>query len=514
MTDQHHLKAYFLGTHKDVTYDLDTYQPIEKAPEGGWTHEDRDVLQRAASTRDYLIFARTKSGKVWKIERPPFNAKSIPLNDSRTPPHGGKQRLKYEELESLGTCSIVKDDDQDGGTVEATVAKTEPVAHAERAHALLSASSAHRWINCTPAPYLEAQHPDSHSDAAAEGTAAHELAEHKLRQHLDLPTTRPVSEWDSEEMDDYTDQYADHVMAELERARNVDPAAFLAIEERLDFSHIVPDGFGTGDALIVSDETLTVIDLKYGKGVEVSAEGNPQMRLYALGALATYGAIYDVQTIRTVIFQPRLANISTEEITVDDLVTWAEDVVRPAADKAAAGEGEPQAGQWCRFCRHAAQCPALAEEMFSPVPTTAEHTPAAPAPDTLTDDQVATIVEHAGELKKWLTKVESFALEQATAGRAYPGLKLVEGRSVRKYTDEDEVARAVQAAGEDPYKPREVLGITAMTKLLGKKRFEELLGDHVHKPEGKPTLVPVADKRPALELATAETMFTPIQKGA
>lgn len=504
MTDQRHLKAY----------DLDTYQPIEKAPEGGWTHEDRDALQRAASTRDYLIFARTKNGKVWKIGRPPFNAKSIPLNDSRTPPHGGKQRLKYEELESLGTCSIAKDDDQNGSTVEATIAETEPAGHADRAHALLSASSAHRWLNCTPAPYLEAQHPDGHSDAAAEGTAAHELAEHKLRQHLGLPTTRPMSEWDSEEMDDYTDQYADHVMAELTRARQTDKAAFLAIEERLDFSHIVPDGFGTGDALIVADDTLTVVDLKYGKGVQVSAEGNPQMRLYALGALATYGAIYDIQQVRMVIFQPRLANISTEEITVDELVAWVENVVRPAAEKAAAGEGELQAGQWCRFCRHAAQCPALAEEMFSPVPTTAEHTPAAPAPDTLTDEQVATIVEHAGELKKWLTKVESFALEQATAGRTYPGLKLVEGRSVRKYTDEGDVASAVQAAGEDPYKPREVLGITAMTKLLGKKRFEELLGDHVHKPEGKPTLVPVADKRPALELATAETMFEPVGESA
>lgn len=513
MTNQHHLKAYDLDTHKDVTYDLDTYTPVLTAPDEGWGPDDKLTLEQAANDQQ-LIFARTRTGEVWKIGLWRFNKKTVTLNDSRTPAHGGKQRLKYEELESLGACSIVKDDDQDGGTVEATVAKTEPVAHAERAHALLSASSAHRWIHCTPSPYLEAQHPDSSSDAAAEGTAAHELAEHKLRQHLDLPTTRPVSEWDSEEMDDYTDQYADHVMAELERARNVDPAAFLAIEERLDFSHIVPDGFGTGDALIVADDTLTVIDLKYGKGVEVSAVENPQMRLYALGALATYGAIYDVQTIRTVIFQPRLANISTEEITVDELVTWAENVVRPAAEKAAAGDGELQAGQWCRFCRHAAQCPALAAEMFAPVPTTAEHTPAAPAPDTLTDDQVATIVEHAGELKKWLTKVESFALEQATAGHTYPGLKLVEGRSVRKYTDEDDVASTVQGAGEDPYKPREVLGITAMTKLLGKKRFEELLGDFVHKPEGKPTLVPVSDKRQALELATPENVFEPIQKGA
>lgn len=395
-----------------------------------------------------------------------------------------------------------------------TTANTDPVGHADRDHALLSASSAHRWINCTPAPYLEAQHPDTASDAAAEGTAAHELAEHKLRQHLDLPTTRPVSEWDSEEMDDYTDQYADHVMAELAHARETDPAAVLSIEERLDFSHVVPDGFGTGDALIIADDTLTIVDLKYGKGVEVSAVGNPQMRLYALGALATYGMIYDIQHVRMVIFQPRLANVSIDEISVEELVEWAETVVRPAAEKANAGEGDLAAGDWCRFCRHAAQCPAIAKQLFTPIPTTAEHVPAAPAPDTLTDEQIATIVTHSGELKKWLTKVESYALGQATDGHTYPGLKLVEGRSVRRYTDEDEVARVVEEAGEDPHKPREVLGITAMTKLLGKKRFDELLSDYVHKPEGKPALVPASDKRPALELATPENVFHPIEKGA
>lgn len=383
-------------------------------------------------------------------------------------------------------------------------------AHSERDHALLSASTAHRWIHCTPAPYLEAQHPDTPSSAAAEGTVAHELAEHKLRGLLDEPTTRPESEWIDEEMEDYTDAYADHVMAELARARQASPAAFVALEQRVDFSHIVPDGFGTADALIIGDGTITVVDLKYGKGVRVDAEGNPQMRLYALGALAQYGMIYQIEQVRTVIFQPRIGNISVEEIDVDELVRWAEEVVRPAAEKADAGEGELQAGEWCQFCRHATQCPALAAEMFAPVPTTGELTPAAPDPDTLTDEQIATIITHAGELKKWLTKVEEHALAQATAGYTYPGLKLVEGRSVRRYTDEDKVAQAVEAAGEDPYKPREVLGITAMTKLLGKKRFEELLGDHVHKPEGKPTLVPVSDKRPALELATPETVFTPI----
>nr|WP_231699274.1 DUF2800 domain-containing protein [Corynebacterium lujinxingii] len=442
-----------------------------------------------------------------------FNKKTITLEDPRTTSPGSKQRLKYEEIESLGTCPT-RETDGLGKVVEATAAKTEPVAHADRDHALLSASSAHRWLNCTPAPYLEAKHPDTTSEAAEEGTAAHELAEHKLRQLLDMPTTRPESEWHVEEMDDYTDQYADHVMAELTRARDTDPAAFLSIEERLDFSHIVPDGFGTGDALILGGDTLTIVDLKYGKGVEVSAVGNPQMRLYALGALATYGMIYDIEKVRMVIFQPRIGNVSVDEITADELTTWAEDVVRPAAEKAIAGEGDLKAGEWCRFCRHAAQCPALAAEMFAHVPTSAEHVPAAPDPDTLTDDQIATIVTHAGELKKWLTKVESYALAQATEGHNYPGLKLVEGRSVRKYTDEADVARTVEAAGEDPYKPREVLGITAMTKHLGKKRFEDLLGDYVHKPEGKPALVPESDKRPALELATPENVFQPIEKGA
>lgn len=386
--------------------------------------------------------------------------------------------------------------------------------HSERDHALLSASTAHRWIHCTPAPYLEAQHPDTPSSAAVEGTVAHELAEHKLRGLLGEPTTRPEPEWIDEEMEDYTDAYADHVMAELARARQASHAAFVALEQRVDFSHIVPGGFGTADALIIGDGTITVVDLKYGKGVRVDAEGNPQMRLYALGALAQYGMIYQIEQVRTVIFQPRIGNISVEEIGVEELVGWAENVVRPAAGKAIAGEGELRAGEWCQFCRHAAQCPALAAEMFAPVPTTAEHVPAAPDPDTLTDEQIATIVTHAGELKKWLTKVEEHALAQATTGYTYPGLKLVEGRSVRRYTDEDTVARTVEAAGEDPYKPREVLGITAMTKLLGKKRFEELLGDHVHKPEGKPTLVPESDKRPALELATPETVFQPIEQGA
>lgn len=483
--------------------DTSTYVATIHAPDGGWGDDDHDTI--AAAIDEYgSTCMQVDDGEVWQM-RTPINKKSISVeNDGE-----GASRFGFKRITSLGTCAPASTP----APVKQQETETAP-AHAGRDHALLSASSAHRWINCTPAPYLEAQHPDTTSEAAAEGTEAHELAEHKLRQHQDIPTTWKPGEFYDEDMDDHTDDYVDHVTAELTRTREADPAAFLAIEQRLDFSHIVPDGFGTGDALIVGDGTMTVVDFKYGKGVEVSAEGNPQMRLYALGALATYGMIYDIQQVRMVIYQPRLGNISVEEIAVDELTQWAETVVRPAAEKAAAGEGELAAGDWCQFCRHAPQCPALAKHYLDDLPTQ----PGAgepPAPDTLSDEQIATIVAHAGALKKWLGKVEDHALAQATAGHQYHGLKVVEGRSNRRWTDENAVAQAVQQeTSEDPYQPRKVLGITAMTKLLGKKRFDELLGQLVHKPEGKPTLVPETDKRPPMTLASPETVFEPIKKGA
>ena len=204
-----------------------------------------------------------------------------------------------------------------------------------------------------------------------QGTAAHELAEHKLHQLLGEPSTRPISDWHDEEMEDHTDTYADHVMAELARTKEGSPAAFLSIEERLDFSHIVPDGFGTGDAAIVGDDTMTIVDLKYGKGVQVSAENNPQMRLYALGALARYGMIYDIRCVRMVIFQPRLNNVSVEEIDVDELTTWAREVVEPAAQLAAAGQGEltPATGAPSASTRHnAPRCRSSTSASSPPTP--------------------------------------------------------------------------------------------------------------------------------------------------
>ncbi|WP_257202966.1 DUF2800 domain-containing protein [Corynebacterium cystitidis] len=459
-----------------------------------------------------VTHVRDTNGDVWKVS-PYLNKKSVPLNHAGV----GPQRLTFNKVESFGTIEETTgpaegDSPQEPDETPAGETATA-VAHADREHALLSASGANRWLNCTPSALLEEQYPDRSSDAAEEGTAAHELAEYKLRQLAGIdPGQPPTSDWHNEDMESHTDDYADHVMAELERTKETSPAAFLAIEQRLDFSHIVPDGFGTGDALIVGDGTMTIVDLKYGKGVKVDAEGNPQMRLYALGALRQFDMIYQIDTVRMVIFQPRLDNISVDEIAVTDLLEWADEVVKPAAALAINGEGELRAGDWCQFCRHAPQCTEQMKQHFSVIPTAGEQTaqPAAPDPDTLTDAQVAQIVTYAGDIKKWLTKVENYALDQANQGHGYEGLKLVEGRSVRKYTDEDAVAKAVQEAGEEPYE-KKVLGITAMTKLLGKKKFDDVLGDLVHKPAGKPTLVPASDKRPALTVATPENVFTPIE---
>lgn len=472
----------------------EVYVPLLDATSIDFTNDTERAGVEKTITQAGITHIEDDRGDIRKIFGR-LNKKTVPLNNGGD----GPQRLAFDKVKTFGAMEEKK---------------AEPageVKHTGRAHAILSASSSHRWLNCTPAPRLEAQYPDSESDAAAEGTAAHELAEHKLRLlNGDESTLVGDSDWINEEMDSYTDDYVDNVMAELARAQETSPAAFLAIEQRLDFSHIVPDGFGTGDALIVGDGTMTVIDLKYGKGVEVSAVGNPQMRLYALGALAQFGMIYNIDRVRMVIFQPRLNNVSVDEISVDELTTWAREVVTPRAQLAIQGEGELNAGEWCRFCRHAAQCPALAAQYLEPLPKESDEvTPAAPAPETLTDDQIANIVAWSGEIKKWLSKVEKFALDEANNGHSYPGLKLVEGRSVRRYTDEDAVAAAVEKTGHNPYE-KKLLGITAMTKMLGKKQFQDVLGDLVHKPAGKPTLVPESDKRPALQAATPEIVFQPL----
>lgn len=371
-------------------------------------------------------------------------------------------------------------------------------------HALLSASSAHRWLHCPPSAKLTAGVTEAPSEAALQGTAAHALAEHKLRRALKQQSKRPVSEYEDDEMDSYTNDYVSYVLEQYEQAKQVTSGAVIYIEQHLDFSNVVPGGFGTGDCLIVADGMLHVIDLKYGLGVLVEAEWNPQMMLYAIGALALFDALYDIEQVALTIFQPRRENVSTWTISVTELNEWAEHTLKPAAELAAKGEGEFYAGAWCRFCRIASTCRAWAETNLE----LAKFEFAPPA--ELSPAEVAKVLTQIPELTRWASDVQDYALSQALSGEQYEGFKLVAGRSIRKYTDETAVAEAAKAAGyRDIYK-RSLLTITAMEKLMGKKQFSEILGDLVVKPDGKPTLVPVTDKRPELQISTAADDFTNI----
>lgn len=373
-------------------------------------------------------------------------------------------------------------------------------------HALLSASSAHRWLHCPPSAKLTAGVTEAPSEAALQGTAAHALAEHKLRRALKQQSKRPVSKYEDDEMDTYTDDYASYVLEQYEQAKQTTPGAVIYIEQHLDFSHLVPGGFGTGDCLIVADGTLHVIDLKYGLGVLVEAEWNPQMMLYALGALTLFDALYDIEQVALTVFQPRRENVSTWTISVTELNKWAEHTLKPAAELAAKGDGEFCAGTWCQFCRIASTCRARAEANLK----LAKFEFAPPA--ELSADEVAEVLAQIPELTRWASDVQDYALSQALSGERYEGFKLVAGRSIRKYTDETAVAEAAKAAGyKDIYK-QSLLTITAMEKLMGKKQFSEILGDLVVKPEGKPTLVPLSDKRPELQVSTAADDFTNIDK--
>ena len=311
---------------------------------------------------------------------------------------------------------------------------------------------------------------------------------------MDNPTEN--LDYYDQEMEDCTDSYAQYISEVI--SKYSDP--IVMVEQRLDFSRYVPDGFGTGDCIIVADDVLTVIDFKYGKGVAVEAEHNPQMMLYALGALEMFSILYDINEIQMVIFQPRIENISEFSMSVSDLLDWAENELKPKAELAAKGEGEFCAGEHCRFCKVKAACRkraeynlAIAKYDFAP-------------PDMLQDSEIAMILERADSLTAWAADVKEYALSEALKGRKWNGYKVVEGKSNRKYTDEKAVASAVKAAGKDPYSEPKILGITEMTKLLGgKKKFEELLSKYVYKPQGKPTLVPVSDKRK--EWSAAENDF-------
>ncbi|MBO1001286.1 DUF2800 domain-containing protein [Pseudogracilibacillus auburnensis] len=369
-------------------------------------------------------------------------------------------------------------------------------------HAILSASGAHRWMNCTPSARLELEFEDSSGEAAKEGTAAHELGEHKLRDALKIPTKKPTSIYDSEEVERYTDEYVQFILEELALVKQKTKDPLPLIEQRLDFSNYVPEGFGTGDCVIVADDVVHVIDFKYGQGVLVEAGNNSQMMLYALGALNLFDSIYGIDSVKMTIYQPRRENISTFEILKTDLLDWAENTLKPKSDLAFEGSGEFKSGEWCRFCRASVQCRARAEENLKVAQFEFKK------PPLLTDGEIAEILLHVNNLTKWANEIFAYATNAAVQqGKEWEGFKVVEGRSNRKYTDEKAVAEAAKKAGyEDIYK-QSLLTITNMEKLMGKKKFNEILADFIIKTKGKPTLVPLTDKRPEINISTAKNEF-------
>lgn len=363
-------------------------------------------------------------------------------------------------------------------------------------HALLSASASHRWLNCTPSVRLSEGIPDKGSEYAQEGTDAHSLCEFKLRKLLGMPAVDPTEHlsWYNGEMEECAENYASYVLELLEKAKETCADPVVLVEQRVDFSRFVENGFGTADCIIIADGTMNVVDYKHGKGVEVSAENNPQMMLYALGALEIFDGIYDIDEVRMTIFQPRIGNISVSSMAKNTLLEWANGELAERAALAYEGSGEFTCGDWCRFCKAKAICRKRAEENLK----MAQYD-FAPA-DTLDETEIAAVLDRADELASWVTDVKEYALSQALRGARYPGYKVVEGSSARKYTNEDAVAQVVSDAGYDPY-AHKVLGLTEMQKLLGRQKFNELLAAFIVKPQGKPVLVPETDKRPIMNTA-------------
>lgn len=367
-------------------------------------------------------------------------------------------------------------------------------------HAVLSASSSGRWLNCPPSARLCEAYEDKGSDYAAEGTDAHALCEFRLKQALKIPAEDPIDNltWYNEEMEECAVGYAAYVVELLETARRTCSDPVVLIEQHVDFSRWVQEGFGTADCVIIADGILNIVDYKHGKGVEVSAEQNPQMMLYALGALEIFDGIYDIDAVRMAIYQPRKSNISVYEMQKSDLLEWADTELTEKAQLAYGGQGEFHCGEWCRFCKAKVECRERATVNLELARYEFQ------LPDLLDDDEIADILGRLDDLTAWAADVKEYALQQAVSGTVFPGWKLVEGRSNRKYTSESAVASAVKGAGFDPYE-KKVLGITAMQKMLGKSRFEELLAPYIEKPQGKPTLVRSSDKRP--EWNTAKNDF-------
>ena len=360
-------------------------------------------------------------------------------------------------------------------------------------HARLSPSSSERWIRCPPSIKLGEEYgpPDEGSVYAEEGTEAHSLCEFLLRKARgeEAVDPRPGFKYYDQEMQECAEGYRDAVMELFEQFEG----AALCIEQRIDFSRFVPGGFGTSDCVIVGDGKLIVVDFKYGKGVSVDAKENSQLKCYALGAYEIFSALYEIEEITLVIYQPRISNYSKWSLTREDLLSWAENTLAPAAALAARGAGEFSSGPWCRFCRAKTICRKRAEENLK----LAQYDFA--RPDTLEEDEINLILSKIDDLIRWAEDIKGYALRKALSGFVWDDWKAVEGRSNRIFTDEEKVVKAVEEAGFSPYEIK-LRSVSSMEKMLGKKTFQELLGDLVKRPPGSPALVSRSDKRPEMQV--------------
>ena len=389
--------------------------------------------------------------------------------------------------------------------------------HSKRAHALLSASGASRWLNCTPSAKLEDVYGEKITTSyAAEGTLAHELSELYIKH--DVLNSISDEEFNakfedimsnelfSDEMLEMVPVYVDYCTSEYVAARQDNIYTTLEIEQKVDLREFVPESFGTADCIIINDNVMEVIDLKYGKGVPVYAQHNKQGMLYALGALRKYDTLYDIEVVKITIVQPRINNISTWEISVDELLDWANDVLKPRAEMAFRGEGELAVGDWCKFCSVKNRCRALYEEQLKLAKYEFQD------PELLTDEEISDILTRAPQLVEWVNSITEYAQRRAIENdKIWPGFKLVAGISKRKWADENTVVEAIFSrfpeATEDQVFNTKLRTISDLEKTFGKKRVAEVLSDVIIKPQGKPTLVPDSDKRPALGLEDAINDF-------
>lgn len=393
--------------------------------------------------------------------------------------------------------------------------------HSARAHAILSASGASRWINCTPSARLEEKFGERQTTSyAQEGTLAHELCElylkydvfHALsKEEFNAELDKAMeSELFSAEMLDMVPIYVDYIKTELQGLEARSGGLYkvdIEIEQQLDLTEYVPESFGTADCVLAANDVLEVIDFKYGKGVPVYADSNNQLMLYGLGALRKFDILYDIKVVRLTIIQPRIGNISTWDISVEDLLTWATEKLRPAAEAAFKGTGELNAGAWCKFCAVKNKCRELANQQLELAKFEFAK------PPMLSDEEIAEILSKVDQLVEWANSVHAYALDQAVNNnKIWPGYKLVEGVSKRKWIDNEEtIAETIFAnipeATEDDIYDMKIKGISTLEKTFGKKRIAEALKDVIIKPHGKPTLVPLTDKRAALGIEEAMQDF-------